>query len=259
MAKDLSNFSLSPTKVDTFQKCPRQFYYQYINQPFPQTEKRWFLIGNVVHKALEDFHGPEFVGGRWAKLMGKCFKDAVASHNAIAKVASGLITKSDLFSMKNMLKDYLSYLRSGVAVNVFLREKLSKVTIKGVPVYLKSDRVDLLPGGGYTVIDYKTSANPASKKDELSSVQLPSYGLWLRQAYDKKARLEGAYFYLRHILTKGIHRHTISDEWMGIAEAKYVDVYSQVQNGCPYTPVKNSRNCGYCDYRLPCASNYGLT
>jgi len=258
MANNLSNFTLSPTKVDTFQKCPRQFYYNYIKQPFPQTEKKWFLIGNVVHRALQDFHGPEFISARWPQLMSKCFRAAVESHHAMDKVKSGLITKSDLYSMKNMLKDYIAFLRSGVAINVFSLEKLGKVNIKGVPVYLKSDRVDLLPQGGYLVIDYKTSQNPATKKEELSSVQLPSYALWLRQNYDKKAEVEGAYYYIRHILNKGVHSHKITEEWMEIASAKYVDVYAQVKNGCAYAPIKNYKNCNFCDYRLPCSSDYGL-
>lgn len=259
MAKAISEFTLSPTKVDTFQKCPRQFYYNYIKQPFPQTEKKWFLIGNVVHKALQDFHGPDFINGRWPKLMSKCFKDAIKSHNALAKVKSGLITTSDLYSMKNMLRDYLHYLRSGVAVNIFSLEKLAKIDVKGVPVWLKSDRVDRLPQGGYLVIDYKTSKTPAPKKEELSSVQLPSYGMWIRQKFDKKARVDGAYFYIRHIRNNsGVHSHEVTDRWMEIASTKYVDVYSQIQNGCAYTPVKNARNCNWCDYRLPCSSNYGL-
>lgn len=258
MAQNLANFSLSPSKVDTFQKCPRQFYYNYIKQPFPPSEKSWFLIGNIAHKALEDFHGPTFLDGNWPRLMRKAFRDAVASHNAFKKIESGLITKSDLYTVKNMLKDYLQYLRQGAAVNIYSLEKLIKINVKGVPVGMKADRIDLRPGGGYTVIDYKTSQRPATKQEEITSVQIPSYGLWIRQNIDKNAKISGAYFYLRHMSSKkGVHSHEVTNEWMETAAAKYVDIYSQIQNGCAYTPQKN-KFCGFCDYRLPCASNFGL-
>lgn len=256
MAQNLANFSLSPTKVDTFQKCPRQFYYTYIKQPFPQSEKKWFLIGNIAHKALENFHGPKFLDGNWPALMKWAFKDAAQAYNATQKIASGLITRSDLYDVKNMLKDYLKYLRNGAVVNIFSLEKKATINVKGVPVSLKADRVDLLAEGGYMVVDYKTSQNPATKQEEMTSVQIPSYGIWLKQQINKTAKISGAYFYLRFMSTKrGIHRHEVTSEWMEAATAKYLDIYSQVMNGCSYNKQKN-KFCGYCDYRLPCASNF---
>jgi RecB family exonuclease len=123
---------------------------------------------------------------------------------------------------------------------------------------MKADRIDLLASGGYMVIDYKTSKQPATKKEEMTSVQIPSYGLWIRQKINKHANISGAYFYLRHMASKkGVHSHVVTNEWMETTTAKYVDIYSQIQNGCAYIPQKN-KFCGYCDYRLPCSSNFGF-
>jgi ATP-dependent helicase/nuclease subunit B len=259
MATDIKKLSLSPTKVDTFLKCKRKFYYNYVNSPFPPIEHSYFIIGNVAHQALELFHKNHYANKPWNKQMSSAFREAVARQHALEKVSRGMLTKLDLFAVKEMLKNYLGFLRQGNVVNVHQLEKLVKIDIKGVPVGMKADRVDLLPGGGYSVIDYKTSQRPASKKEELASVQIPSYGLWVRQKIDSTQKIQGTYYYLRHILSKkGIHTHDVTAEWMDEAANQYVTVYSQLQNGCNFTTTIDKQVCRWCDYRLPCSTNFGF-
>jgi RecB family exonuclease len=259
MVADISKLTLSPTKVDTFLKCQRKFYYNYLNQPFPQIEHSFFIVGNVAHKALEVFHGKDFYAKKWHENMANAFKVAVASQNALEKVSRGMLTLENLFEVKTMLKGYISFLRNGNVVNVYQLEKLVNINIKNVPVWLKADRVDLLPEGGYAVVDYKTSKTPASKREEQESVQLPSYGMWVRQKINKLANIQGEYYYLRYMNSKkGIHRHQVTDAWMEKAADQYVMVYSHTQNGCAYSKTTNKQTCRWCDYRLPCHSNFGF-
>jgi DNA helicase-2/ATP-dependent DNA helicase PcrA len=260
MASNLDRLTLSPTKVDTFSKCQRKFYYNFINSPFPQMEHDFFIVGNVAHKALELFHQRFLDNVPWQTTMSVSFKDAVASQNAFQKIEKGLLTLEHLYSVKQMLKNYLFHLRSGAVVNVFKLEQLAKITINKVPVGLKADRVDRTSDGGYVVIDYKTSKNPASKKDELESVQIPSYGIWIRQRLAPDAtKIDGAYYYLRHIKTKrGVHEHKVTEEWMEKAANQYAHVYNLIQNGCKYIKTTERRTCQYCDYRLPCSSDFGF-
>ncbi len=258
MVTDLKKFTLSPSKVDTFYRCQRKFYYSYINQPFPQAEHNYFVIGNIAHKTLEFFHGVHYQGGDWKKGMAKSFRSAFELEKAQEKLDKGIIQKQDLKTVKGMLKNYLKFLRSGRSVNVHQLERLVSVDIGGVPVWMKADRVDLLPGGGYVVIDYKTSKEPASKAEELSSVQIPSYGLWMRTEFSQTAKLQGVYYYLRYLDSKkGVHTHSITDAWLTATTKKYVEVYSQVQEGCQYIKTIDHL-CRYCDYRLPCSSDFGL-
>src|SRR5512140_1653144 len=153
MATNLDKLTLSPTKVDTFSKCQRKFYYNYLNSPFPQMEHDFFIVGNIAHKALELFHQRLVQNVPWKANMSASFKEAVQSQNAFQKIEKVLLTMDHLFSVKQMMKNYLFYLRSGASVNVCKLEQLAKVTIKGVPVWLKADRVDRTPEG-YVVIDY---------------------------------------------------------------------------------------------------------
>jgi CRISPR/Cas system-associated exonuclease Cas4 (RecB family) len=222
-------------------------------------EHDFFIVGNIAHQALELFHKRFIEVKSWKKNMSVAFKEAVYSQKAYQKIKDGLLTVEHLYDVKQMLLNYLCHLRLGAPVNIFKLEQFAKLTIKGVPVGLKADRIDFRPNGGYIVIDYKTSKNPASTKEEMESVQLPSYGIWIRDKLRKMDKLEGAYYYLRFIKTKrGIHSYAVTDEWMEQAANRYAQVYGVIQNGCKYTKTIDKQACRYCDYRLPCASNFGF-
>lgn len=259
MAADLKKITLSPTKLDEFYTCQRKFFYRNIDQPFPPVEHSYFIVGNIAHKALEIFHKTYFITGVWTNGMSRAFRAAVEAENAFVKRAQGFISQGDLLDVKSMLKNYITFLRSGVAVNVAQLEKLVFVKIANVPVWLKADRVDRVTDG-YIVIDYKTSKKPAAKKDEVNSAQIPTYGIWLQQAFKAAdAKLYGAYYYLRHIgLEKGVHQHVIDQKWMDDTSEKYRLAYQEIQNGCKFVKTKDTKICMWCDFRLPCSTNFGL-
>jgi len=252
MAKDPSKLTLSPTKVDTFYGCRRLFLYNYLRPPFPQKDNKYFAIGNIAHKALELFHSATSASHDKA-LMSSCFKMAYKAENAAEKLKNMLIDKNDLYSIKKMLKNYLNYLENREETpNVVSVEKLAKVDIGGAVVWLKSDRVDLLGDSHYNVVDYK-SGKPATKKAELDSVQLPSYGHWIRQSINKDAKISGEYLYLKFMDTKrGIHGYDITDEMMDLAEEKYSDVSNKLKNGCKYRQNFKYKYCNFCDYKRHC-------
>ena len=251
MAKDPAKLTLSPTKVDTFYGCRRLFRYRYIDPPFPSEDNKYFAIGNIAHKALELFHQGTGEGLPTSKRMAKCFKLSYKMENAEEKLNSMLICRDDLVSIKQMLKNYINYLAKREPPNVVSVEKLSKVSIGGATVWLKSDRVDL-EDGVYNVVDYK-SGKPATKKAELDSVQLPSYGLWIRQQVDKTAKIRGEYLYLKFMDTKrGIHAYDIDDEMMEKAEEKYAAVMSKLKNGCKYLQNFKYKYCFFCEFKRHC-------
>ena len=44
---------LSPSKINTYHKCPREFYYKYIAQ-MPEKKTIHLFRGTLVHAVLED-------------------------------------------------------------------------------------------------------------------------------------------------------------------------------------------------------------
>lgn len=255
MAKDPTTLTLSPTKVDTFRGCRRLFKYTYIDQPHPLPENKWFLIGNMAHKVLEELHKKQLSGAKvnWKKDIGKFFKDAADEYHAFDKVAEGVITKSDLYDIKGMLSKYLKYLRNlDELPNVAHVEQLAKLTIDGVVVWLKADRIDQLADGAYKVVDYK-SGKPKTKKAELESVQIPSYGLWLQSAFDDVDEIYGEYLYLRYVDSKkGIHTHAITEELMDKTREEYINVDRELKRGAGFVQNFKYKYCYSCDFKVHC-------
>jgi RecB family exonuclease len=263
MGKDPTTLTLSPSKVDTFFGCRRLFKYRYISPPFTPEENRFFLIGNIAHKTLENLHKEQMDRTKynWKKEMGRHFKAAITTYKAYDKIKKGVITKEDLYSIKLMMSKYLNYLEKNDIPNVFQVEKLAKVTIDSVIVWLKADRIDDLGENSYRVIDYK-SGSPATKKDELASVQIPSYGIWLRQMIPDADWITGQYLYLKYIDSKkGVHTYDISDEMMDEAEEKYKKVDQKLKNGCDFMQNFKYKYCRWCDFRRYCLEdeNNGLS
>jgi putative RecB family exonuclease len=60
-----SEFRLSPSKINTFLKCPRQFYHKYIEK-LPDQLTLHLFRGSIVHEILEDIFEKEFkYPSRW--------------------------------------------------------------------------------------------------------------------------------------------------------------------------------------------------
>lgn len=257
MVKDPKTLTLSPTKVDTFFGCRRLFKYNYLAPPFPQKDNKYFVIGNIAHKVLEECHKIGMLGKiNWKRDASHFFKQAYKTYKVKEKLRSGMLTAEDVASIKTMIKKYITYIKSDELPNVFSVEKLSKVSIGGAVVWLKSDRVDKLDKNTYRVVDYK-SGRVATKKDELASVQLPSYGIWIRQTVDPKAVVKGMYIYLKEVdKPKGRHVYDITDEMMQAAEDKYAQVRKLIANPkCEYNQNFDYKYCFFCDYKPYCVKD----
>lgn len=248
---------LSPSKVDTFLGCRRLFKYRYLNPPpLPFKENKYFLIGNIAHKALELFferYSEDLSADNTKTLMKNCFKTSVGRYKGLKKVDQGVIQRSDLLMIKDMMKQYLRYIAKKGAPKVVSIEQMAKFTIgDNVAVAMKADRLDKF-GEAYRVVDYKTSARPSTRAQERASVQIPTYGLWVKNAIDADAPVYGEYQYLRHMKSrKGIHTFEITDDMIEYAEGEYRSVAKKLLDGCVFPQNFKYRYCRICDYRQYC-------
>ena len=110
------------------------------------------------------------------------------------------------------------------------------------------DRVDLLPGGEYELIDYKTG-RPKSAAQLIDDVQLSVYAVGAREAWRLEASRQ-AYYYLLDDQKVAVP----SDE--GEDRADWVrDVATEVAEGIlsqGFEPTPSFAACSVCDYRLVC-------
>ncbi len=74
---------MSPSKINTFHKCPRDFYYTYVEKR--KTEPSIHLVkGSVVHKVLEDFYRKYNPNPK--KLLSELFKKTWNGYGKMVKM-----------------------------------------------------------------------------------------------------------------------------------------------------------------------------
>ena len=241
---------LSPSKVDCFLGCKRLFLYRYIRK-LPSASSKFFLIGNVCHRALELFYSKATLENkdRWQELMEKTFKHSIEKYKAIEKRNTGFLQHSDLLSMKKMLKDYLNLMLSNGSFPVVESlEKRFEIKLDQLVIVGKADRVDKTEDG-FVVVDYKTSSKPFTKKEANESVQLPTYGLWMHQLYPD-AKVYGKYIYLKHLNKK--QKFEITKDVMAEAINKYTLVKFSLENGCSMVKNESYKYCFTCEHKQYC-------
>lgn len=181
---------LSPSSINSFYKCPRQYYFNYI-QKIKQKPNIHLAKGLVVHKTLEDFFRGYPKKGTLRESITKLFEKAWASQLAYIK---GLeLNHEDLEQSKkdceNMVEEFLvgqerkikMYIHMGKAENerhayYLLKPKFRELWLEDKELKLCGyiDRVHTDFDGITTLGDYKTSNK---------------YGIGLPQDYKRQLAL----------------------------------------------------------------------
>ncbi len=175
MKKDKSDkytgIRLSASSINTFRRCPREFYYSYVLR-LPQEPSIHLIKGNVVHSCLEKFFGKyeKDLNAKMFKLLEKEWKEKEEELEGLG------MTKEELEREKgdcyNMLDIYLRqfqvkleyYLYAGKAkdknhaynlLKPKFREKFYKSKTFNLCGFV--DRINVDFDGKITIADYKTS------------------------------------------------------------------------------------------------------
>jgi RecB family exonuclease len=190
---------LSVSSMGTYEKCPRKYYYQYIDKPdIERPEWAHFEFGTAAHRVLELFHEylmnnvvpPE----KWPGLMRACFKKSLAESEKRGKLD---ILKSDpelLPQLRKIIQEYLDIMKADGLPPVLHNELEFDFKVGGFAVRGFMDRIDRHAPGVYEVVDYKTNKNPSY----LTDFQLALYALALHETYDDIKEISGSYVLLKH-------------------------------------------------------------
>ncbi len=207
----LRNFTYSATALDSYLKCPLQFYDTYVlglrekEDVGEGMEKK--DIGTLVHSILEDYF-VRFAGrvvraadlslSRMAALIDRRFRRDFGGGLSGTLYLMKIQMKSHL---KEFLTDYQVPIiealeKEGKELRILGLEKRTGADYRGFKLTAKIDRTEMR-GGEYYVLDYKTSAKTtylgidfrkleledrASWTKYVLSLQLPLYGLILSRA-----------------------------------------------------------------------------
>ena len=109
---------LSPSKINTYMKCPREFYYKYIAK-IPEKKTIHLFRGTLVHAVLEDLFKKAFRSfkawedgdpEKWMQeQFEKGWEDNVARHKWLWEIHSA----SEIEAMRLETKDILHIVEAG--------------------------------------------------------------------------------------------------------------------------------------------------
>jgi DNA helicase II / ATP-dependent DNA helicase PcrA len=231
---------LSASDIDTYRTCPLKYKFARVFR-IPQEPTIHQRFGIVVHQVLERFHAADGSTGSLAELLGLLdagwrrsgFSDSEEERQLRGKAASALARYYERFQAEESEPVWFE----------------RQFTFKLGPHLLRGrvDRVDLLPGGEYELIDYKTG-RPKSPAQLADDVQLSLYAVGAREAWSLDASRQ-AYYYLLddQKVTVPADDGDRSDWIRAVALEVAEGILSQ-----GFEPTPSFAACAICDYRLVC-------
>ncbi|NQV39917.1 MAG: ATP-dependent helicase [Nitrosopumilus sp.] len=187
--------NLSFSKFDTYEKCPKQFWYQHVLNALPENQETSALYkGSTFHSIVEDS------GKRQKEGVIDDAKVLLDELEALWDPNQYLTTPvqkehQDRQSLEPALQSYQKWSSSNPNKIVALELPFT-VHIGGFQVNGVIDRVEETPQGEYVVIDYKTGGKN-KKVDATNSVQLNLYSLALKENHEfGKYPVSAIFFYV---------------------------------------------------------------
>ncbi len=240
---------LSASDIDTYRTCPLKYKFARVFR-IPQEPTIHQRFGIVVHQVLERFHAGDGAGaglragagvGSLAELLGLLdaawrrggFGDSEEERQLRGKAAAALTRYHARFESEESKPMWFERA---------FTFKLGPHLLRG-----RVDRVDLLPGGEYELIDYKTGRpkSPAQLADE---VQLSLYAVGAQEAWSLEASQQAYYYVLDDEKVSVPTDAADRSEWVR-------DVALEVADGIlsqGFEPTPSFAACSVCDYRLVC-------
>lgn len=235
---------LSFTRVDTFQRCPRQFRYQYVDR-LPQRPAPALSFGSSVHAVLEWLHDrktPELppLDDVLTQLRDRWDPSGYAEVDAS-------VQRREYEHARQVLGAYHERLTREGLRNAVATEAWFELPIGDDVVVVGSiDRIDADVDGGLHVVDYKTSRRTRTRAQVAASLQLGIYALATRHLYGELPRTVALDFLLPGVVVRVDVAEIDLDAVPAAVAAAAADIRAGVDD------VRPSRLCDWCDYRDLC-------
>ena len=273
---------LSPSQIETFLNCPRSWYFKYVIRiPEPMTRPTFGLssaeTGTAIHQTLAqlfqlhqtDLKDPAF---KWSQThFDDVHRQLTAKTIDILGRELLQIERDDIDRWARRLQNVLdqdSNYRSETGAVPSLLEKRLAGNIAGIPFSGSADRIDLLPGGALSVIDYKTGKNKTGAPSNVTTKKLaasPTLGATTLQGLiyaalakqtlgDHNAYHAGYWFLAREPKEMQVTQALDENSASQLEETVTVAADMMRQGLVPMTPTDDGQAglCGYCSYCQIC-------
>ncbi len=172
--------TFSPTKFETYLRCPLQYRYIYIEKlaKYYGRARAGFSLGGSVHRALQALHEQGGAGAVPEAALLATFAQTWQRSG----FASAEEERAHFEAGQTMLREFHA---SAVetAAETLLTEKMLRQDRGPYTLMGKVDRLDRLPDGSLEVVDYKSGRSTLTEAEVRESVGLMCYEQLARAAY----------------------------------------------------------------------------
>jgi putative RecB family exonuclease len=245
-------FSCTPSRLGSFEDCPRRYRFTYVDRPAPQKGPPWAhnSLGASVHTALKNWYGlpverrsvqalPTLLKATW---VGEGYREPAQEQAAFRRALA-------------WLEAYVGGLDPAddpVGVERTVATRTSTLALSG-----RVDRIDRR-GSDLVIVDYKTGRTGLGQDDARGSRALALYAIATERMFRRRCiRVE-----LHHLPTGTVAAHDHTPESLARqlrrAEQTAADAMaaeSAAAGGAPVDeafPPAPGALCGWCDYRRVC-------
>jgi putative RecB family exonuclease len=160
--ESLERTPLSPSRASDFKTCPQLFKFRVIDQ-VPEPPDPASARGTLVHSVLERLFtlpGPERTASSARALLGEVWRELQETPEFPDLAVSLGASAEWLAGAEQLLTNYFRVedpRRIEVhEIEWWVEHETERTLLRGI-----IDRVQVLPGGEWTLVDYKTGASPS--------------------------------------------------------------------------------------------------
>ena len=245
-------FVCTPSKLSTFEDCPRRYRYAYVDRPAPPKGPPWAhnSLGASVHTALRNWYGlpdgrrrpealPVLLKATW---VSEGYRDEGQERAAFRKALT-------------WLEDYVAGLDphdEPIGVERVVAAKTPTLALSG-----RADRIDRR-GDDLVIVDYKTGRAGLSVDDARGSRALALYAYAAEKVFRRRCRRVE----LHHLPSRTVAAHEHTDESLArhlrraedtaadaVAAERAVAAGTDPDAAFPTVP---GPWCSWCDFRGAC-------
>ena len=245
-------FTCTPSKLGTYEDCPRRYRYAYVDRPAPRKGPPWAhnALGLSVHAALRG----------WYALSARQREQAsLATLLRAAWISDGYRDDAQAAAAFQLACGWLDGYVAGLDPSAE-PVGVERVVAAKTGVIAFSGRVDRIDRGGdeRVIVDYKTGRGELTEDDARGSRALALYAF----AAERVFRLPCRRVELHHLPTGSVLRHEHSPESLARqlhrAEETAGDIVAaqdSVAAGADPDeafPTEVGPRCSWCDFRQAC-------
>lgn len=232
---------LSPTRLNCYLECPRQYYFGYVRR-LPRRARSYFSFGTSLHAALQDFHEQ---GGAETQPVETLLENLQTSWvDAGYQTPQEAAVRFDLG--QELLTAYYQAAEERQAETLFV-EKMLSLPLEGFVLSGRVDRVDRRPDGLLEVIDYKSGGYLPSVDELENDTAIGIYQLLVARKMEETPII-GAIYNLRANQSVSIVR---DESQLKQVESRVQSHFQVLSRDTTFTPLPGP-HCRYCDYASYC-------